>query len=1308
MPASQPTPSVRVVKPSSRAKRMLIAFAGLALVLFTGITAAALTLRYGILPKLDTFRPRLEQAASRALGMQVSIGQLSGHWQGVHPQIEISQFTLRDANGRTHLTIPYTTATLSWRSLLVFKPVLSKLDIQAPEITAWRTTNGELFIAGIAANPSLTAQNNDQHALWDWLSLQKTISLYNSTLHWQDQTQSNLAFTLTSEQFTLLLFNHSYQRRAQLDMSVHVRQLSARLDQSSALSDAAHNAPINLIQRFDGRYRSPSIERGARITVQGDLADLRLLSQFATLAQITPSLAHPITRLKPRGILRDYSIEWEQTPPNQKGQTAIAHYQFKAQFENIGIATSSLPWINQHADHVPSILFGLTQLSGSIDANEEGGTLTLASKQASITLNPVFDEPTLKFDTLAGTMAWQVKQLDSRKLFQIQLAHLNFANVDAAGSVHGTWSNETSKQGDLKLSANFERLLVARVPRYLPTHINPKLRAYLKHALVSGISRKAVIKVQGPLDDFPFQDPRKAGVFYISAPFEHGRFDPSSYPAENTATQPSAQWPALEDIRGRFELNRMQLKVSAESARYRNATLKEIKAEINDISTHTDNLIISGLAHGPLDDMLHYFNASPLPQWTTHLTERLRAQGNAQLKLRLEIPRDSQAHTSVKGALIFSNNGLNWGVLPPLTALTGQLDFTERTLTLAKLQAQWLGGKITGAGGVNKDGFTAITLNGKLSAQALHNLSDDHLLATLARHLNGAADYQISVQAAKNTTATVTATSNLSGLSLGLPAPFFKDANTPMPLRFALKPVYRDQEVRSATTSATRAVQTPISPMLSHSRLDLQIGPLNATYLLHQGQQPTIINGQITLSEPASARTEPPFRWPARGVKATLNLEQLNLDAWRTTINRLLTPPTTANPPSHRTQSNQPTAWLAWLPTHLSAQIKKLTAANRHWDNTELSAHRISNGWEAHLASPQALGYLRWQSSLSAANGILHARFKHFNLPAPIATQAPAPTGAKLEEQASSFPAIDWVIDQLTVHGHALGQVEVAAHNALDSNGSPVWQLDKLQLQNPAATLHATGHWDLPRRRQLTAPSALATDPAARHTALAFSLAINNVGDLLNRFGLPRTLHQGSGSLAGKMSWQGTPIALDYPSLNGSLSLALERGQILQIEPGIGKLLGVLSLQSLARFLVLDFRGVFGSGLTFDQINGAGTVKNGVGHIDKFEILSPSARITMVGNTEILQEKQNLLVTVIPSIDAGSAALATAAINPLLGVSSYLAQLVLSAAISHNLSLQYAITGSWTNPQIERIPSEASKIDTQTEAAPAQSPHSRP
>ncbi len=1319
-PASKPTPTPRTAKgrgrffkPCSCAKRLFTVFAGLALILFFGVAAAALTLRYGILPKLDTFKPRLEQTASHALGMQVSIGQLSGHWQALHPRIEISQLTLRDATGRASLIIPRASAALAWRSLLWFKPIFASLNIYAPEITARRTADGRLLIAGIPTKIPLTDHHHSKHAGLDWLLLQKTISLHNSTLHWQDEAQPNLALTLTSAQFTL--FNHGDQQRTPADISVQIRQLSARLEQASSLADAAHNTPVNLIGRFDGRYCSPLTGRGERITLHGDLVDLRLLGKFAQLFPLSPSLTNQIARLKPRGVLRDYAIEWQQTPLTTQADTAIAssdeagnmpiaHYRFKAQLENIGIAAPTSALANTSAGQSPPAWLGLTNLSGSIDANEARGTLTLASKQTSITLKSLFDEPTLNFDTLTGKIHWQFKRLDSGTLLQVQLPHLSFANADAAGSVHGAWSNGASKQGYLKLSANFERLLVARVPRYLPTQINARLRAYLKHALIGGVSRKAVIEVQGALDDFPFDDPQKPGVFYVLAPFEHGRFDPSSYPATDPSAEAITQWPVLEGIRGRFELDRSRLRVTADAARYRHVMLSKIKADINNLSTRTDSLVISGLAHGPLDDMLHYLNASPIPDWTTHLTDRLRASGNARLKLRLEVPRDGREHTGVNGALNFADNGLAWGSLPPLTALTGQLDFTERTLTLVKPQAQWLGGRISGTGGVKASGFTAIMLNGQLSAQALQKVSHDGPLAALARHLNGTADYQINIQAPKNAAAQITATSDLTGLSLGLPAPFAKDASTPMPLRLALKPAHPTRTTQSAIAGRASTPQIPKPSTLSQRRLNLQIGPLSATYLLHNNQQPAVVDGQIAIGEPVAAKICPKQRLPARCITATVNLEQLNLDAWLTTMSPLFTSPglATSKPLKNHAQANLLTSWSAWLPTHLHAQIKKLAAANRHWENPELNANRSGNGWQARLVSPQALGELSWQPFLSTPSGTLRARFKYFTLPASITTQEPTLTSKKLEDQANTLPAIDWIIDQLTIRGHALGKVEVAAHNTTDGNGTPIWQLDKLHILNPAATLNATGYWSLPRHPQIAQSPTPQTHNSPRQTALEFNLAINNAGDLLDHFGLPRTLRNGSGALVGKVNWQGTPIAIDYPSLNSSLSFNLQRGQILQVEPGMGKLLGVLSLQSLARFLMLDFRGIFGSGLTFDQIQGTGTVKNGIGYTDNFEILSSSARITMSGSTHIPQEKQNLLVTVVPSIDAGSAALATAAINPLLGFSSYLAQLALSAAISHNFSHQYAITGSWANPQIERIPSQASKIDPPIETAPAQ------
>ena len=71
-------------------------------------------------------------------------------------------------------------------------------------------------------------------------------------------------------------------------------------------------------------------------------------------------------------------------------------------------------------------------------------------------------------------------------------------------------------------------------------------------------------------------------------------------------------------------------------------------------------------------------------------------------------------------------------------------------------------------------------------------------------------------------------------------------------------------------------------------------------------------------------------------------------------------------------------------------------------------------------------------------------------------------------------------------------------------------------------------------------------------------------------------------------------MTLHYPSLGGSFNVSMGRGQFLQAEPGVAKLLGVLSLQALPRRLLLDFRDVFSAGFTFDTIRGDVLIQQGI------------------------------------------------------------------------------------------------------------------
>ncbi|MNT20486.1 hypothetical protein D3C72_1557960 [compost metagenome] len=208
---------------------------------------------------------------------------------------------------------------------------------------------------------------------------------------------------------------------------------------------------------------------------------------------------------------------------------------------------------------------------------------------------------------------------------------------------------------------------------------------------------------------------------------------------------------------------------------------------------------------------------------------------------------------------------------------------------------------------------------------------------------------------------------------------------------------------------------------------------------------------------------------------------------------------------------------------------------------------------------------------------------------------------------------------------------------------------------------------------------------AERRTLLSFVIDIGDAGATLDRLGLPHTLRDGKGKLEGRVAWRGSPLSIDYPTLSGKLSLDLENGQILSVEPGAARLLGVLSLQGLLRFATLDFRTLSGRGLLFDRITGGGTIENGVGTIQEFQLRSPQVMASMAGTANLLRETQDLRVEVVPRINATSTSVAAAFINPVLGIGTLAAQLLFADEFSKVFTQHYRITGSWANPQIGKV-----------------------
>ncbi|MDR2261266.1 MAG: TIGR02099 family protein [Azoarcus sp.] len=392
------------------------------------------------------------------------------------------------------------------------------------------------------------------------------------------------------------------------------------------------------------------------------------------------------------------------------------------------------------------------------------------------------------------------------------------------------------------------------------------------------------------------------------------------------------------------------------------------------------------------------------------------------------------------------------------------------------------------------------------------------------------------------------------------------------------------------------------------------------------------LRGGVSVNQPA--------RQDGTGIQVAAAFDTLDIDAWRRILDEKRGGGDEAPP-------------LAGV----TLEAGQLRAFGRTFNAVKLRALADAEGWKAKLESAEAQGDLIWRK---AGDGMLSARLRRLALPGEEArneseNEMPPP---------QSLPGLDIRAEQFALGGSELGRLEV---RALNQDGH--WRLDKFSVHHPDAQFSGSGVWQPGEQGR---------------TQVDFTLSTSNIGHLAKTLGYANIVRGGQATLSGQLSWQDMPLRIDYRTLSGQLDLNARNGRFEQLEPGVGRLFGVLSLQALPRRATLDFRDVFSEGFIFDRIAGNIAVANGVMRTDKIEIAGPAARVFMSGQADVAEETQDLRVTVRPTL-AESVAVGAAVVNPAAGAVTYLAQKALGDPIEKMFSYDYTITGNWSDPLVEKV-----------------------
>ena len=388
------------------------------------------------------------------------------------------------------------------------------------------------------------------------------------------------------------------------------------------------------------------------------------------------------------------------------------------------------------------------------------------------------------------------------------------------------------------------------------------------------------------------------------------------------------------------------------------------------------------------------------------------------------------------------------------------------------------------------------------------------------------------------------------------------------------------------------------------------------------------------------------------GVQLSGVIEELNVLEWKNKLSL------EAVKPSAQPFINQ-----------LNLRVKKLKWFETTFENIFVTGEHTNSAWVGEISSPVITGHYDIPDRLDGENKI-SLNLDSLRLPA---------VGEQLSSEKKSpvkptdFPNIDINSKALLIGESRLGQLTLQLR---EKSKGVIIKL--LSLTSDRDNFKAQGVWEIKDGQSLT--------------GLRGKLSSESLGSLLKETDLTDKLNETPVEIDFDLNWPGEPQDFSTKHLNGYAEIKSGQGRLLEVEPGIGRIFGLLSLNTLQRRLHFDFSDLVKKGLSFDKAKGRFTVLDGQAQTTRFYLESPSARLDFQGYVNLADETLDQLITVTPKTTESLPLAGAIAGGPLVGAAVYIVQKMAGKTVNKLAGYQFRATGPWKDPKIKQISQPGGKI----------------
>ena len=1268
--------------------------------IFSLFIVAYIAFYFLVQTNLDYYKKELVNIISQETKKEVTIEKFDANWNVTNPQFIIENFSIYANKSEKSFTFKKFEVDVSWWSLIKFELVLDQVTLYDLAVEIQKNSESEFLIGGwkVAFDPS--SEDEFDGKLIDWLLNQDELQLVNSKIIWIDKTRANSPPLVLSD---INISYHTSDLLSYLDRHVFYLDFYTSAGTSKKVSLTGHfdADSINELQKADGAFTfkfddlnlyafSPwvdyplSINDGSgSLSINMEFEDGKLReggSNFSIKDLNANTLKNGNQSLVFQEIKGDVNLKLVNDELNIILDNLFLTTNSKLKFEDssasvkYNLETSQVNKLTMIVDRFDlasvkeisnqflsendesNIMINALSAEGEIDdlklkwqrtLEEESPKIKLSAKLLKIEVNEFEDFPGLKnitgeikIENEKGIIKSVSRDLTITKnnVFRSPLKLNQFT-----GAV--TWKNKKYMLNDIVIKDDFMEVFIngdveyqslddlyvdlnidsptINIPNFkvfYPKQIGKDGLGWLDTSLLEGTAENTSLQIKGKVKDFPFIDEN-------NKPDLSKGFFRVQTSIKDSFIEYGDNWPEVEKFDAEVSVNGGDVFITSQKGELDKSQIKTFNGAITPFTADEVVLNIDTILDSSAENIIYAVNNSPIKEAMKGMSEDMEGKGDGELKLVLNVGFDDLDNIPFKGTYEFLGSTLENPQLeiPPISDLRGVLEFNNDDVKITNLDGKLFGEPLN-LKLKNADGATIIDLKGVIGENMIKELLGENWL----KNINGQADWEGLISLSENKSE-FKITSDLLGIQIKnlsfLDKAKNKSEDTALKLTINKQSTGEDSDVINITLG------------------DHVKGLINSAN--DENGDPSLTNGLIEVN------SDKKIQIPESGIVFIANLNEVDLEELVDLI-----------PDNESEISDIDSSQSKSMNIEAVLNIKKLNAYGYIFNNFNFKLRPEDSGIIVQLNGEGARGNILWDPE----KNLIKARFEELHL---------LGSDESIEEWDDAFetedpiiknpPKIDVKIQEFLLKSKYFDNNLNGNLTFQASKSNDKWFIDLFKFLNPDYALKVTGIWH--------------DESPNPDTEIDFDWKITDLDKTLEEFNLDNLLTGGTGQLNGKLSWPQSPWKFDKNKASGSISINIDKGVILEAQPGaMGRLFGLLSLQSLPSRLTLDFSDIFADGFAFDSIDGLAELENSNIHSDNFEIKGPAADIFIKGDVNYKDETQDLVVTITPNV-TDTMSVAALAGGPIVGAAAFVLQKLLNDPLNEVLTDQYRLTGSWADPQ---------------------------